>query len=71
MYSETAGKFETDIRGRIEYFCSEFGISVGEVIGVLEILKIELVLGALDDEDEDESEAWKKGEGDLDNNGVR
>lgn len=69
MPNVTAEQFESVVRNCIEYFRGEFGITRAEAIGVLDILKFELLCETLEDEDEDESEAWKKGEGDLDNRG--
>ncbi len=60
MHSETADKFESDIRERIEYFRKEFDLSYREAIGVLEIVKFELLSEMLDDDDE--AEDWKKGD---------
>ena len=59
MHSETADKFESDIRERIEYFRTEFHLSYGEAVGILEILKFELLTEMLDDEEGDDSEDWK------------
>lgn len=71
MYSETANKFESDIRERIEYFRTEFDLSYGEAIGILEILKFELLCETIEDDDdeEDESESRKNGQGGLDKPG--
>lgn len=66
MYSETASKFEAAVRELIDHYGGELGLSCGEAIGILEIVQFDLLCGTLEDEEEDESEAWKKGKEESD-----
>lgn len=50
MSAETTGKFVNDLRGRIDYFRTEFHLTYAEAIGCLDILKHELLEEVLEEE---------------------
>ncbi len=56
MSEETTDRFQGEIEKVVDYFRHEYDISYAETVGVLEVVKIGLVveLAVPDDEDEDD-----------------
>ena len=54
MSAESTSKFIGEIRGRVEYFRDEFDITYAEAVGVLDIVKHELLAEVLDEDSGDQ-----------------